>query len=259
MLLTEEIKQKFKIPENSEFDGTHLISTNVKEFQIKKIQHSISLFGIDDIAGKTLKKIAKIVNEPLDIFDPKVINYSVLEPIIGQDKATKFIEGINQFKKEGIPLEKIIRSVSYDIDNLGKRTSSQFAKYLSGISYDFRGLEKKVINQLKSKENEILESKQLLENLGCKILLPKEIIQSDDTNIITFVLTGSPREFGFKTKSEFIKNLPENCQEVGKLSSETNYLITNDVNSSSSKTKTAKKLNIKIVTYGEFINLHTTN
>ena len=42
---------------------------------------------------------------------------------------------------------------------------------------------------------------------------------------------------------------------TGSVTSKTNYLINNDVNSSSSKNKKAKELNIPIITEEEFIKL----
>ena len=61
--------------------------------------------------------------------------------------------------------------------------------------------------------------------------------------------TGSPKEVGFKTKEEWIKQFPNLVESDIK---EANYLITDSYTSSSSKMKTAEKKGITIKTYGDF-------
>ena len=69
---------------------------------------------------------------------------------------------------------------------------------------------------------------------------------------ITFVITGDVEEF--KNRNE-VKALIESLggKVTGSVTSKTNYLINNDVNSTSSKNKKAKELNIPIITEKEFI------
>ena len=64
-------------------------------------------------------------------------------------------------------------------------------------------------------------------------------------------MTGSPKAFGFKTKEEFIAQFP-NVEEVSVTDAKCNYLITDDLNSTSGKMKNAQKKGVKIVTYGQF-------
>ena len=68
----------------------------------------------------------------------------------------------------------------------------------------------------------------------------------------TFVITGDVEEF--KNRNE-VKALIESLggKVTGSVTSKTNYLINNDVNSTSSKNKKAKELNIPIITEKEFI------
>jgi len=54
-----------------------------------------------------------------------------------------------------------------------------------------------------------------------------------------------------KTKEEFISNYP-NVVEVSVTDKNCQYLITDDLGSSSSKMKAAEKKGVKIVTYGSF-------
>ena len=71
---------------------------------------------------------------------------------------------------------------------------------------------------------------------------------------LTFVVTGKLQSF--KNRSE-IKTLIENNggKVTDSVSSKTSYLINNDINSTSSKNKTAKSLGVPIITEEEFKNL----
>lgn len=69
-----------------------------------------------------------------------------------------------------------------------------------------------------------------------------------------FVITGKTIEF--KNRNELKDFIESNGGKVtGSVSKKTNYLVNNDVNSTSSKNKTAKELNIPIITEQELVDL----
>jgi DNA ligase (NAD+) len=70
---------------------------------------------------------------------------------------------------------------------------------------------------------------------------------------MVFVITGSVEHFANRNE---VKAVIENKggKVTGSVTSKTNYLINNDVNSTSSKNKKAKELGIPIITEEEFIN-----
>jgi hypothetical protein len=72
-------------------------------------------------------------------------------------------------------------------------------------------------------------------------------------------MTGSPKPF-FKTKSSFLTKLSEFGFEQDKMKSseeknEVMMLVTNDLDSDTSKMQLAKKLGIEIKTYEELVEL----
>ena len=70
----------------------------------------------------------------------------------------------------------------------------------------------------------------------------------------TFVVTGSVNHY--KNRDELKTDIvAHGGTVVGSVSSKTNYLINNDINSTSSKNKKAKSLNIPIITENEFIKM----
>ena len=69
-----------------------------------------------------------------------------------------------------------------------------------------------------------------------------------------FVITGKLQNF--KNRQELVDVIEANGGKVASsVSSKTNYLINNDVNSTSSKNKKAKELNIPIITEGELMEM----
>lgn len=69
-----------------------------------------------------------------------------------------------------------------------------------------------------------------------------------------FVITGKTSHF--KNRNELKNFIEENGGKVtGSVSKKTSYLVNNDVNSTSSKNKTAKELNIPVITEQQLIDL----
>ena len=71
---------------------------------------------------------------------------------------------------------------------------------------------------------------------------------------INFVITG--KLINFKNRQELVDKIEAAGGKVqSTVSAKTNYLINNDVNSTSSKNKKAKELNIPIITEQEFMEM----
>ena len=71
---------------------------------------------------------------------------------------------------------------------------------------------------------------------------------------LTFVITGSINNFN--NRDEMIEFIEQNGGKVvSSISSKVNYLINNDVNSTSTKNRMANELNIKIISEEEFMNM----
>ena len=96
------------------------------------------------------------------------------------------------------------------------------------------------------------KNKKIIDNLlkEVRIIKNKNIDNKKLTNL-TFVITGSLNEY--KNREELIKQIEELGGKVtSSVSKNTNYLINNDISSNSSKNKTAKELNIPIITENQF-------
>lgn len=79
-------------------------------------------------------------------------------------------------------------------------------------------------------------------------------ITCSGTNVVVNNGTGSVNHY--KNRDELKTDIvAHGGTVVGSVSSKTNYLINNDINSTSSKNKKAKSLNIPIITENEFIKM----
>lgn len=161
-----------------------------------------------------------------------------------------FIENLRKIKI--LTIEQVIALFSFDKMSLGGKTTKEVAKKLSGVSYSFFGLEKDVVNSFENGgvgEIVVREAISVLKERGIDIEMMKE--KSVDT--MKLCLTGSPKSFGYNSKKEFITFLESKGISVEETDVKNcNYLVTDDLSSTSSKMVTAKKLKINIVKYDYF-------
>ncbi|BBI90571.1 hypothetical protein HYO65_gp179 [Tenacibaculum phage PTm1] len=260
-LTKEQLKSDFNIPtDNIDIVGVNLVSTNADDFiRRAKFLEVWKCFPIDGFADKTYFKIYDGLftgedKQPLDIFNDCVVNLNTLSNIgLGEKTSIKFVDGINGHKNNKITIDKVVRMMV--VDGAGDSTIEEFAHYLCDNPYDFSGKTKVVIDELKGSSGRIDDTIEYLEEYGIVVesLAPREEASADD---ITFVMTGRPQACGFEgTKAVFKSQLPSNWTEVKKLTTDTTYLITGDLNSTSSKTKTALKNGTKIITYMQALEL----
>ena len=90
--------------------------------------------------------------------------------------------------------------------------------------------------------------------------IPKEVAQQSEQIFagVNFVITGSVTQFANRGE---IKELIESLggKVTGSVTSKTNYLINNDVTSTSSKNKKANELQIPIISEEDFIDMTKKN
>ena len=96
-------------------------------------------------------------------------------------------------------------------------------------------------------------NRKIVDDLLAEIIFEEESsIQEDTLNGLTFVITGSLNSY--ENRDTLKKEIEDKGGKVaGSVSSKTNFLINNDIQSNSSKNKTAKALGIPIITEEEYI------
>ena len=249
-----------------EFDGIHLICPNddcVGKIA-KKLASGASVLDLKNVGGKTLEPFAKEFKNMYELMrwilqkDKDNAEFS-LEMFGIKPNSRSHEIFVNAFKNiKSLTYVQVIIILGYD--NVGKKISIQLAKEHCGITPDYKGLEKALVNMLHDRyvEAYIKTAVKTLEELGIIIDKPKKEIINNlkkekemETNTIFVCMTGSPKVLGFATKAEFIKCFP-NLVDVEITDKKCQLLLTDSYNSTSSKMKTAEKKGIPVKTYGDY-------
>lgn len=235
-------------------NGVHLICANENAASIMKRKlEGIRLYGVDEFGGATLAKLYDAgIHTIIDFFEVFGKNYLITSEVFKEGRELDIlIEEFNKIKE--VPLETVINSLN--LENVGRSISKQIANKIAGLDYSFASLDRKACSgfDVGEEKRELLHELILaIEGRGIKIIYP----QPPAANVRYFEMTGSPKNFGFKAKKDFIDAANSAGFQHGKLNKDATYLITDDLNSSSSKMKRAVKDGVEIITYGEFIERH---
>jgi NAD-dependent DNA ligase len=233
------------------FDGIHLMCQNENCVGkiAKKLSSAASMLDLKNIGGKTLEPFAVDFNNMYDLMHNILLleknhrTYTLDKYGIKADSRSHeiFVKAFTTIKS--LTYEQVIISLGYE--NVGKKLSLQIAKEHCGMIPDYTGLEKALVAMLHRPEVEqtIKSAVSSLEHLGVTIDKPK--VRTG----IPVCLTGSPKEFGYKSKEEFLNKFPGIVESDLK---EAQYLITDSYDSTSSKMKVAEKRGVIIKTYGDF-------
>ena len=148
----------------------------------------------------------------------------------------------------GLANAKVIcKEFKYDIEKMMYLTEEDLNS-ISGIGPVIA----KAYVEYFSKGKNLEELARLFQELD----IPVEEINTEEQIFenMTFVITGSVEHFANRNE---VKDVIESKggKVTGSVTAKTNYLINNDVNSTSSKNKKAKELGIPIITEEEFLNM----
>jgi len=174
------------------------------------------------------KKFKKAINDKLDVFDYELIGGLGIDEI-SRDTA-KLIFKVMTFD-EFIDIYNAgeLKTKLISINGIGDKT----IKYLE--------------EGLTVREDMISE---LLEHINIKNF--KDTIKTA-SKVYTFVVTGKLNNFTRDSVKEYIET--RGYKLVGSVTSKTDYLVNNDINSVSGKNKKAKELGIPIITEEELIKI----
>ena len=153
--------------------------------------------------------------------------------------------------------------VSLAFQNVGYSIANQIAKLIEGENPDWTSLSSAcylpflnsdgTLNKNSESYLKVIEFVNILNANGFTV--QKEQKQIINTDSIKFEMSGSPKEYGFSKKEDFVKLLKDNNYVHTGLDKSTSILITDDLSSSSSKMAKAKKLGVEIMTYDQVLDL----
>jgi len=231
---------------------------------INILDHFFGKKGLD-IKGLSKATFEKLINwewvkSILDVF--YLYNYDkewIKKPGFGNKSVFKILNAIEEGKHTtleafisaiGVPL--IGQTVAKDLSNYFK-TYENFRNAVKDDSYHFYDLDNFGIEMNNSIKNfDYTEADEIFKILS----IDNPIINNSkvNNNLLgkNIVITGKLTKF--KNRNE-LKNIIEQCggKVIGSISSKTDILINNDINSNSSKNKAAKERGIPIISEIDFI------
>ncbi|MBO4213648.1 MAG: NAD-dependent DNA ligase LigA [Lachnospiraceae bacterium] len=183
---------------------------------------------LDGFGDKSVENLANSINKSKEA-SPINFIYSLCIPKIGLDAAKRIVAALG-FK--GFVDKMYEREILENIDKIGPERANSIIEYFSD-------------------EKKKTEFTELLSILNIKDEGPKDTSGGELAGL-TFVITGDVNVY--KNRDEFKAYVESKGGSVtGSVSKKTNYLVNNDVESTSSKNMKAKELNIPIISEAEFI------
>ena len=217
------------------------LASNVKFIDIKGIgPKTVEPFATDFEDLVDLIVWARTQGDSLYIEKYGIVNNSRSHEI--------FLNAFNNIKS--LTYGQVIVLLSYN--NVGLKLADLVSKMYNTGDADFSGHDRSIVEMFKGEDVKarINAKIEALVAVGVDVEVPVEKVVSADSLFVC--MTGSPKPFGFATKKIFSELIGDKLNEVSISSKDCQYLITDDLNSKSSKMKNAEKKGIEIVTYGEF-------
>ena len=263
--------QSTKIIKDNNSEVLVCTNDNCKGKLLGKLSHAVSrdALNIDGLSEATIEKFINLgwLNSIQDIYhlSDHENEMKALEGF-GKKSVDKLLLSIEKSRKTS--LERFLYSLSIPL--LGKSASMMIA---DSVDYDFDtfidemtikgaeyfrylpGIGDSLINSLNAYwKNHCSDILQLANEFTFEI---QKSIMSETTNELenkTFVITGSVNHY--QNRDALKADIEAHGGKVvGSISSKVNYLINNDINSTSSKNKKAKSLNIPIISEDEFLSM----
>ena len=193
-------------------------------------QYFGTISQLEGFGEKSCENMDKAIEKSRDVHPVNFI-FAICIPMIGTDAAKKIV---NTVGFEGF-LERMEQGIGFeDIDGIGGEKSNSILQWYANET-----------------------NRQNLENLLQVVEIQKVEKKSTENgtcNGLTFVITGDVHQFknrdDFKAYVEF-----QGGKVAGSVSGKTNYLVNNDVESTSSKNKKAKDLGIPIISEDTFVEM----
>lgn len=250
------LRNTLGLPKDAIIDGCNAVATGKNdEILLQKVYHFSRCLPFDGFSEKSFAKLAtgtEILNDPYIVFDEKIIDDDFMKDKgFGPGQIKNFNKARDKYKKIGIKLDKMIQA--FGILNCGESISREYAKEYAGLEPDYSGKTMAVVEECHDNFINFANIEERLVGLGYNVIGPQREDPKESAAALV-ILTGSPKTFGFATKKEFLDQYP-NWTETKKWT-EADFLITDDLESKSSKMSKAQKSGVQIITYEQAKDLY---
>lgn len=264
-------KSPTKIVKENNSEVLYCTNPNCKGIILGKLSHAVSrnALNIDNLSEATLEKMIKLgwvasIKDIYHLSDYK--NHMIVLDGFGKKSVEKLLNSIEESRNTN--LKRFLYSLSIPL--LGNSASKDISEFCGNDFNSFVGalteggkdaftsingigetLGKSIINYWNKHNEEIMDlAQEFIFSKDEKI----EKVENDKINGKVFVVTGSVNHY--KNRNELKADIEKNGGKVtSSVTSKTDYLINNDINSNSSKNKKAKDLNVPIISKEQFISM----
>lgn len=260
-----------KVIKENDSEVLHCTNENCNGRLLGKLTHAVSknALNIDGLSESTIEKFINLgwLNSIQDIYhlSDHENEMKILDGF-GKKSVEKLLDSIE--KSRNTNLQRFLYSLSIPL--LGNSASKDIAEFCGNDFNSFVGalteggkdaftsingigeaLGKSIINYWNKHNEEIIDLAQEFTFLKDEKI---EKVENDKITRKVFVVTGSVNHY--KNRNELKADIEKNGGKVtGSVTSKTDYLINNDINSNSSKNKKAKELNVPIISEEQFISM----
>lgn len=237
-----------------------------------KISHAVSrnALNIDGLSDATIEKFISLgwLKSISDIYSLKKYEKNMKSLSgFGKKSVDKLLASIEISRKT--ELNRFINALS--IPMIGNTASKAIAKYCDGsVDKFFTGMDEKFpyinIEGIGTQRTEIMHDfwnnhKEEVKSFAREFVFEETETSNTASNNLEnmiFVITGSLNEFENRDAAKY--EIEKHGGKVsGSISSRTNFLVNNDVNSTSTKNTKAKNLGIPIINESELISILNSN
>ena len=254
---------KLKIHNNNGVKTLHCENEECPVKHIKSFENFVSrdCMNIEGISIATLEKFISLsfIKEYADLYKLQRYKDDIISlEGFGEKSYNNIIQSVED--KREVETYRLINSLG--ITGIGKANAKVLSKHynddfdkirkaneeeLCNINTIGPILAKSIYEFFRNDKNNII-----IDNLLKEIKLKKNDKKIENKlEGLTFVITGNLTQY--ENRNELVKVIEDmGGKVVNSVSNKTSYLINNDINSNSTKNKTAKQLNIKIITEEQF-------
>ena len=247
----------------------HCTNPDCKARLLGKLVHFVSknAINIDGLSEQTLQKFIDLgwLNSFKNIYYLSKHKDEMYEQDgFGKKSVDKLLENIERSRKT--TLDRFIYGLCIPL--IGRTASKEIAKFFNydyekfrtdGIVTHYSQIDGFGDNMNQSLHDYLRENHMKIATLADEFIFEMKSESSNNADLSnkTFVITGSLNHY--KNRDELINIIEQLGGKVsGSVSSKTNYLINNDVTSTSGKNKKAKDLGIPIISENQFVQMITS-
>jgi len=265
--ITEVVKPSFIIPKVLcpecgvdgflDENGVFMLCLNpdCRSKTLVKLQHIFKLFDLEYISDATIELLYENGYNTLEkIFSAQSKDLQNI-PGLGEKKAANIIS-----KLKGIIISEAQAITCAMVPGISGKSSEKLLSHFGSLDKFLEGFTKEEIVSVPDFGDAL--STVLIDNLemikdtiesikNCGVVI-KASKTSNNSSGLNIVFTGACEQYTRKELEKILKDKGYNIQSG--VNKTTNMLLTDDPDSNSSKTKKAKELGVKIVTYGEFFD-----